>query len=393
MTTLFGRDSTAQFVAGRLRRESFTLLDVGCSGGIHPAWRAFGDRLKAIGFDPNVEEVARLRSAERHPGVAYEAAFVGVPDGHPLASLRAGKSYVGRTPWDRLSVARTIALREDSLKRADNRTLTEINAWPRTKLTSDPPVFLPDYIAKRHLDDIDFVKIDIDGADFIVLRSLFESPVHSRILGFMLEVNFHGSDDESEHTLHNTDRLMRRMGFELFDLSVRRYSSSALPHPYEYDMPAQTLGGRPFQGDALYVRDLSAPEMRTYASTLSDEKIAKAIAIFSLSGHHDQAAETMRHFADRLTGVLPADTILDMLAKEVQKNGQTPLGYRDYIAAFERDDAMFYPYRRQSAQTDAAVPLSHQSPAPSGASSHRPRRKPLLKRVKKWLKRWRSGVR
>jgi hypothetical protein len=384
MTNLVA-NAIARHVAGRLRREAFTLLDIGCSGGIHPAWRVFGDRLKAIGFDPNIEEVERLRAKEKSSGVSYEAAFVGVPEDHPMAKLRAGKDYVGRTPWNRLSVARTMALREEILKRADNKALTEINAWPRAKLAPNSPVYLPEFIAERGLNDIDFVKIDVDGADFIILRSLFESPVHASILGFMLEVNFHGSDDDSEHTLHNTDRLMRRMGFELFDLSMRRYSSSALPIPYEYDMPAQTHGGRLFQGDALYIRDLAAPEMSNVASGLSDEKIAKAVAVFSLSGLYDQAAEVVVRFADRFSGLLSADEVLETLAQEVQKDNGTKLSYRDYLAAFERDDPMFYPYRR-GLRTPFGASEAPASTKPTGAGNRHPRKKPLMKRVRKWFK-------
>jgi hypothetical protein len=389
MTNLVTNSAITGHVARRLGREVFTLLDVGCSGGIHPSWRVFGNRLRAIGFDPNIEEVERLRARETSSGVSYEAAFVGVPDDHPLAKLRAGRGYVGRTPWSRLSVARTMTLREEFLKRADNKALTEINAWPRAKLTSNPPVFLPEYIMTHRLGDIDFVKIDIDGGDFIVLQSVFESPAHTGILGFMLEVNFHGSDDESEHTLHNTDRLMRRMGFELFDLSIRRYSSSILPLPYEYDMPAQTLGGRPFQGDALYIRDLGAPEMSDFANGLSAGKIAKTIAVLSLGGLYDQAAEVVVRFTDRLAGLMSPEEILELLAREVQKKSEVKLSYRDYLAAFERDDPMFYPdgwHRTSAGKADSTSLLP--STRKVGSQAHS---KPLLKQLKKWLKKRTAG--
>lgn len=387
MTNLSSSDEVAQHIAACLRREAFTLLDIGCSGGIQPAWRIFGERLKAVGFDPNIEEVERLRAAERLSGVSYEAGFVGVPNGHHLALDLAGRSFVARTPWNRLSVARTLAVREEFLKRADNKALTNINAWPRTRLASPEPIFLPDYVARHGFDDLDFVKIDVDGADFVILQSLFECAIGRTILGLMLEVNFHGSDDPRDNTFHNIDRFMRRMGFDLFDLSIRRYSSSALPYPYEYDLPAQTLGGRPFQGDAFYVRDLGVPEMADHAAGLSAEKIAKVAAIFAIGGLHDQAAETLTHFAARLAEVMEVEPVLELLAGQVQKGQVSPLSYRDYLAAFERDDALFYPYRRGGR---AAVPPM--GPSSAGGAGGNPgmrkrRKKSLLKRVKKWLTR------
>ncbi|HEY0418054.1 MAG TPA: hypothetical protein VGC80_00900 [Acetobacteraceae bacterium] len=59
----------ARHVAEQLGGEEFRLLDVGCSGGLHPSWRAFGSRLRAWGFDPDAAECARLAALEALPGV------------------------------------------------------------------------------------------------------------------------------------------------------------------------------------------------------------------------------------------------------------------------------------------------------------------------------------
>jgi hypothetical protein len=47
-------------VRDALKGEPCTLIDIGCSGGIDGIWRTFGDRLRAIGFDP-------ARSPAPHP--------------------------------------------------------------------------------------------------------------------------------------------------------------------------------------------------------------------------------------------------------------------------------------------------------------------------------------
>ena len=38
--------------AGAFSEDPFTLIDVGCRGGIHSRWQAFGDNLKAYAIDP-----------------------------------------------------------------------------------------------------------------------------------------------------------------------------------------------------------------------------------------------------------------------------------------------------------------------------------------------------
>ena len=52
-------------VADALGAERFSLLDIGCSGGIDPKWRAFGARLRAIGIDASETECRRLASLEQ----------------------------------------------------------------------------------------------------------------------------------------------------------------------------------------------------------------------------------------------------------------------------------------------------------------------------------------
>ena len=62
-----------------LAPHQFTLIDIGCSGGIDPTWLEFGNQLQAFGFDPNIEEVERLNASRPGPGIEYVAGFVGLP--------------------------------------------------------------------------------------------------------------------------------------------------------------------------------------------------------------------------------------------------------------------------------------------------------------------------
>jgi FkbM family methyltransferase len=334
-------DPATGYVAQKLK-EPFVLLDIGCSGGIDPAWEAFGERLTAYAFDPNVEEVERLRARETSQTVTYEEAFVGVPDWHPLYNQMQCGDFFRRSPWNRLSVAKSLEYRLRKVQSESNAALTKLNQWSKTALTPRT-VYIPEYLNRREVSNVDFVKLDIDGADFIVLQTLFETPLHSQMLGMLLEVNFYGSEEGGHHTFHNTDRLMRKMGFELFDLSVRTYSSSALPWPYTIAAPAQTTNGRPLQGDALYMRDLTADAALATSGDFSWDKLAKLVALFSISRHYDQAAEVLEAFSDRLREHLDVEMLLDILARKIQKPLKTNLSRGEYLKAYRDDHPMFYP--------------------------------------------------
>ncbi len=335
--------SFSALVAEGLRTERFTLLDVGCSGGIDQQWRVFEPRLRALGIDASEAECRRLATCELNPDIEYLAAFVG-RRADKMVDLSAGPAApLIMQMRDRLSFMRTREIREARLKGATAEEKFRNNAWEMTGL-ADPakPVVVPGLLAARGWNDLDYLKIDIDGVDYEVLRS-FDARFESLgLLAVQLEVNFIGSGATDEHTFHNTDRFMRRQGFDLFRLDVRTYSTRALPSRYVWPTPAETLSGRPFQGEAYYARDILGPKGAEWAKQLSAEKLAKLAAVFSAWEIPDAAAELLLGLRGRLSTVFDIDAGLNRLAAQTQVGARRPLSYRDYMAKFEADSPDFY---------------------------------------------------
>jgi FkbM family methyltransferase len=321
-----------QYIAGRI--EKFTLIDVGCSGGLDAAWRDFGPRLQAFGFDPMAEEIERLTRLESNPQVKYIAGFVG----------RKSGAFWRRNHSDRLAYRRTAQIREKGQYTLPPvRDITQPPPLPPLG-PSDDAIDLPDFFKSEGISDIDFIKIDVDGADYYILHSLKDCFRDMRVLGLMVEVNFFGSEEPDHHTFHNTDRFLRARGFDLFGLTVRLYSSAALPWPYVYPFPfpGPTLGGRPYQGDALYLRDFGWKLKEADPADYSPAKYAKLAALFALFNLPDQAAETILRFRPQLAEVLDVDEVLEMLAQQIQEGQPNPRSYADYVAAFDADSPEFY---------------------------------------------------
>jgi hypothetical protein len=326
--------SFAELVAGGLGDARFALLDIGCSGGIDARWRVFGERLKALGIDASQAECARLKAEETNAGVEYLAAFAAeAPDAKLEVKQASPLIFKIR---DRLSFMRTNELREARLGKAATEEKLRHNAWEMTELADrTKPVVVPELLANRDWADLDYLKIDIDGSDFRVLKTFDGKFAPLGVLGVQLEVNFVGTDAPSEHAFHNTDRFMRTQGYELFKLDVRNYSSRALPARYVWPTPAETVTGRPFQGEAYYARDIGAPG-------LDAKKRAKLAAIFSLWGVPDLAAELLVAHRGALTPLFDVDRGLDLLAAQVQPERVSKLDYRAYMRSFEADDRSFY---------------------------------------------------
>ena len=250
-------------VADALGTTPFRLLDVGCSGGLDPRWRAFGPRLQAIGIDASRAECARLAKAETLAGVEYVPAFVAGVAGRPVDLERGQASPLIMAIRERLSFMRTREIRAARLAKAEIEEQLRHNAWEMTELAdSTKPVAVAELLASRGWTEFDYLKIDIDGSDFEVLQTLDGRLKPAGVLGVQLEVNFVGTDAPSEHAFHNTDRFMRKQGYELFRLDVRNYSSRALPARYVWPTPAETLSGRPFQGEAYYAPRLRRRRLR-----------------------------------------------------------------------------------------------------------------------------------
>jgi hypothetical protein len=334
----------ALYAAESLRAENFTLVDIGCAGGINPVWRVFGSRLRALALDASVDECRRLAEAEKLQGIEYVSAFAGIAPDHPFIVRRGIEEVPSRNPWPRLSAAHTTQFREQKLRASTDQEKIRQSIWWMTE-TADAsrPVIVPEMLAQRGMDNVDFLKIDTDGNDFAILNSFDDCFDKCGILGAFIEVNFCGPPDDTYRTFHNTDRFMKAQGFELFDLSVRRYSAAALPARYELDIPAQTVSGRILQGDALYIRDWAGADWAEVAAGASVEKLIKLAAVFSLMGLPDCAAEILVSFRSRLAGWLGVDRALDLLAAQTQSASRSPMNYRTYLAAFQSDSSDFYP--------------------------------------------------
>ncbi len=321
------------------RDHPFTLIDIGCSGGIAEFWRVFSQALRAYGIDPMIGEIERLQAAETNSNVHYWAGYMGLSAEHPLMRKRGTRGPVSNSPWDRLSTAWGLELLSSTTD--DDRTKINLNRWPETKLADkSTSMGMDEFVVKNNINNVDFIKIDIDGEDFCALLSC-EDIINSRqVLGCMLEVNFFGGDSETDNTFHNTDRFMRKHGFELLDLSVRRYSRRALPAPFVLSMPAETKWGPPLQGDALYVKDVAGISEHRPPFQISTHKLLKLVAIYEMFGLPDCAAEVLTVWKEQISHTVKVAILLDLLTPGL--DGQR-LSYKRYLDSFSKDVTSFYP--------------------------------------------------
>jgi hypothetical protein len=312
-----------------------------------------------------------------NPYVHYHAGPVGLHEAHPFVQRR--RADATRWPytniWGRVT-AGYLAQRAEKATRvgpprmADSDTLIGVDAIVRTE----------------SLPTVDFLKVDVDGPDLEVLESAREVLSESRVLGVGLEVNWFGSANPTEHTFHNTDRLLREQGFALFGLTCRRYSRTDLPAPFEREVYTHTRFGQPYQGDAIYLRDLAADHLAAVAADYPPEKLIKLACIYELVGVPDCAGEVLNRFEPRLTAFGDRESLLDALTPPLL--GER-LSYREYIARFKRAPDLFLP----SATAQSSPPPAPASAADPAAPTSNAAARSVPRRIKQRLRRHLATIR
>jgi FkbM family methyltransferase len=327
--------------SGVLAEDPLVVVDVGCGMGIDPVWRLFEPALQVEAFDPQLDEIERLRSVEPNPNVHYHAALVGLDENDPfLVEQRVAlERDQAHNPWPRLSTSAALgaAAAEGPVD------LEERNDWSLRELAS-AKVGLGSFLRDEGVRTVDFVKTDTDGADLEVLRSLGDAIEPLGILGFMVETPFTGADSDTAHTFSNVDRFMKRHGFALFTLSVNRYSRAALPAPFTHAMLAQTEWGQPIWGDLVYLRDGGWPDVVS-----SPAKLLKLACLHEVFRVPDVAAETLLLHRPELEPLVDVDRLLDLLTPPLHGR---QVSYAEYVAAFEADPTSFYPEQQPQQQDE-----------------------------------------
>jgi hypothetical protein len=315
---------------GIFQSAPFVLLDAGCSGGIDPLWRVFGHALVAHGFDPGVEECRRLQAAEQNPQVHYHPGLVGLPEDHEFLRRKAAAAPSPCSYWEivfgRSSRKEHTQPRTGGSVQAAHPQAESAPAAPRETL---PKIVLSEFVRQQRLTNVDFIKVDTDGADLEVLLSAEPFLEDLAVLGALVECQFQGEDDETSNTFHNIDRLMKRHGLMIFSMSVFPFSRAALPAPYLYPHYAQTTFGQPVFGDVAFLRDPLWPRIGKPVD-LPVIKLLKLVCLYEFFRVPDCAAELILANRGRISEAIDPDRLLDLLTPPL---GGRKVSYREYTQA------------------------------------------------------------
>lgn len=313
---------------GVFRDDPFSLVDIGASGGIEPHWRAFRDSLQAVGFDPLVDEIARLNSIERSPAIKYIASRVGC-----RAEVPEWRDHFNNEFYPRTSAARALELKQcDYVKSYIDQT--------HEGTVSSDLIELDEFFRDRP-EKLDFIKIDTDGQDFQVLLGAGELLSRVGPIGLTVEALFVGQSYPHLNLFSHVDNLLRSRGYSLFAIDPVLYSRAALPRQFCGPKPINTTQGQLRWANTLFFRDVCLPGYeQTFKIILTPHKLLKLCCAFEMYGLEDCAAEVLIQFRERIQHLTDVDRCLNLLTPPLPNNMK--VSYREYVSFFDTNVDAFY---------------------------------------------------
>lgn len=314
---------TTQLIKQKVfENDPFIIIDVGASGGVDKVWDILEGQVRFIGFEPNEEECSRLNKAadKRFTYLPYALADVAGTKDFYIAQHEASHSIYknNQSFWERFNDSENL-----KIKRIETTQTQTLSA-----------------VLKEHgISNIDFIKVDVEGAELDVLKGAGDYLNQENCLGVLSEVRF-TPDGSNCPVFWQLDEFLLNKGMRLFDLDCYRHSRRVLPYPYLYDyrnskgepIACSQVQGQLLWGDALYFHDL------INSSSVTCYKILKLACLFEIHGLNDCAAELIIRFADILE--LDIREALDALVPEVK--GERP-SYDDYMKRKEVDERFLRP--------------------------------------------------
>ncbi len=219
-------------LAAMLDGELVQLLDIGARGGAHERWGRFEEFLEIVGFEPDVEECARLNRVARGRGRPHRF----LP--HALGAREEDCAfYVYNSPG-------LNGLYEPNRQFLERFVYGDSIDLLRTSIVHTTTL---DSVAIAERLQPDYIKVDVQGAELDVL--IGSQSIISGVKVVELEVEFN-PQYLNQPLFPQIDLLLRTHGFMLLGLR-RTYWRHMMPNSYH----PNGRGGHIVHGDALYYND------------------------------------------------------------------------------------------------------------------------------------------
>lgn len=258
-------------------KNKLTVIEVGARGGFEDLWIVYKDQIQLIGFEADEDECIRLNKQSSNNQNKYYPAIL-----DRNRSLK--KFYITSYPpssgfykpdqifWSRFPDYKNIKVE---------------------KTISVDTVNLDFFLKENHIPTIDFIKLDVEGAELDILEGA-KGILKKSVIGLSVEVEFFPTHI-GQSVFSDVDNYLRSIGFILFDLTLNRHARKVLSGNSFYKTPGPTIKGQVLWGQAVYLKDAVSELQKSKKSFKfwNRTRILKLASFMELINLQDCAIELM----------------------------------------------------------------------------------------------------
>jgi FkbM family methyltransferase len=252
----------------------FILADIGASGGISKDWETLGNNAKVICVEPDKNEYERLSGSNK---TDQPRIFI--------------NKLLYKEPKDKLNFNIFKYQQLSSIFAPNSKLLARFSkgqAWEIAKTVTQNADTLDNQVKQNGLKDLDFVKLDVQGAELAVLEGA-KASLESNIFGLLVEVEFMPLYS-GQPLFSDIDIFLRGHRFQLREIIRSKYWKTSWKNIFFRSR------GQIVYADVLYFREIDdffAKLDNLENKDFKKAKVLKAAELAQLYGHNDLAIELL----------------------------------------------------------------------------------------------------
>jgi len=262
----------------------FSVLDAGARFGIHESWLGFEGPVTYYLFEPDSEEVLRLKEKYKDTAtVEVMGMALGETEGELVLNQlkhRGGTSFL--KPDYNSRYWKDVRPSSGVIERTITVPLTTIDSWCIDKKIN-----------------LDFCKIDVEGAEAAVIRGA-ENQLRNNVLGVRAEVLFNTLYENQIETFSEVNKSLSSYGFTFLNFE-KNFSNSQIPFS---DLHVGEKFGQLIGTDAIWVKPIDSLVPASGNTPINPYRVLKMAYFAMRNGASDLAMSLLQRSAEKDTPMI-----------------------------------------------------------------------------------------
>jgi hypothetical protein len=205
------------------------------------------------------------------------------------------------------------------------KSINQINKKSIDTFTKSNKATIDEILLKNNIDNINFLKIDIDSNDTEVLYGCENLLKKDNLFGIKIEVNF--TEPDSPKNIYEPYLYLSDNNFILHKIITNSYTSDKIPEKFFYNFSGQNFNGTDLYGDLIFFKTLD----NNFIKTLDKNKLLNFCRILEIHNLNGIAAEILLNSKEKFN----SEEVQNYLNKLCEKSSTEIFGkilnYKTFI--------------------------------------------------------------